>query len=64
MCGKLVERRHSAVGRGYSAGGERMEKWEVLDAVKAYYKEHHKEKPYEKGDRICYAGGYLTKPNW
>ena len=33
-----------------------MEKWEVLDAVKAYYKEHHKEKPYEKGDRICYAG--------
>lgn len=33
-----------------------MDKKQILEAVKEYYKEHHKKKPYEQGDRINYAG--------
>lgn len=33
-----------------------MEKQQILDLVKQYYKENHQKKEYETGDRINYAG--------
>ena len=33
-----------------------MDKKQILDLVKKYYKEEHKQKAYEPGDRINYAG--------
>ena len=33
-----------------------MEKEKVLELVREYYRENHKKKEYEVGDRINYAG--------
>ena len=33
-----------------------MDKNQIFDLVKQYYKDHHKKTEYQPGDRISYAG--------
>ena len=39
---------------------EQEAKKQILDMVGAYCDQYHQKKPYQEGERIPYASGYMT----